>query len=190
MVTLEAINSKIARLQRQAAVAEKHVSIGLTKIHDLMQKHGLSVADIESFVGKRRGRKPSKAAANGAAKSARVQAQPVAAKYADPKSGATWSGRGRAPAWIKGVKDRSRFLISGREEQKANGTKAASAKTASVKRPAAKKASPQRSPAPATRTPARKAVASAKKGAVSRKVAVKNIATVAENATTSVAASE
>lgn len=190
MVTLEVINSKIAKLQRQAAIAEKYVSIGLTKIRDLMQKHGLSVADIESFVGKKRGRKPSNVAANGAAKSARAKAQPVAAKYADPKSGATWSGRGRAPAWIKDVKDRSRFLINGSEGQKTNGTKAASAKKASVKRAAAKKASLQRSSAPATRTPARKTVASAKKGRASRKVAVKKTAAVADNVATSVAASE
>ncbi|WP_322048072.1 H-NS family nucleoid-associated regulatory protein, partial [Paraburkholderia sp. J67] len=33
------------------------------------------------------------------------------AKYQDPKSGATWSGRGRAPDWIKGAKNRDRFLI-------------------------------------------------------------------------------
>ena len=33
------------------------------------------------------------------------------AKYQDPKSGATWSGRGRAPAWIKDAKNRNRFLI-------------------------------------------------------------------------------
>lgn len=37
-------------------------------------------------------------------------APPVAAKYQDPKTGQTWSGRGRAPGWIKG-KNRERFLI-------------------------------------------------------------------------------
>jgi len=31
-------------------------------------------------------------------------------KYRDPKTGATWSGRGREPGWIKG-KRRERFLI-------------------------------------------------------------------------------
>jgi DNA-binding protein H-NS len=33
------------------------------------------------------------------------------AKYFDPRTGASWSGRGRPPEWIKG-KDRSRFLIA------------------------------------------------------------------------------
>jgi DNA-binding protein H-NS len=36
---------------------------------------------------------------------------PQPARYRDPKSGATWSGRGRAPAWLAGAKDRSNFLI-------------------------------------------------------------------------------
>ncbi|OHU98937.1 DNA-binding protein [Ralstonia solanacearum] len=34
----------------------------------------------------------------------------VAPKYRDPKTGATWTGRGRAPAWIAG-KNVDRFLI-------------------------------------------------------------------------------
>ena len=34
----------------------------------------------------------------------------VAPKYQDPKSGAKWTGRGRAPAWIAG-KNYERFLI-------------------------------------------------------------------------------
>jgi DNA-binding protein H-NS len=36
--------------------------------------------------------------------------KPVAAKYRDPESGATWSGRGRAPHWIAD-KNRDDFLI-------------------------------------------------------------------------------
>ncbi|KAB1589993.1 H-NS histone family protein [Burkholderia cepacia] len=39
-------------------------------------------------------------------------AAPVAAKYQNPKTGETWSGRGRAPAWIKDVKNREKFLIA------------------------------------------------------------------------------
>ncbi|MEX3986017.1 H-NS family nucleoid-associated regulatory protein [Paraburkholderia sp. EG287A] len=46
------------------------------------------------------------------AKSAGTARGPVEAKYADPVSGATWSGRGRAPAWIAG-KDRTKLLIAG-----------------------------------------------------------------------------
>ncbi len=31
-------------------------------------------------------------------------------KYQDPKTGATWTGRGRAPAWLG--KNRDKFLIA------------------------------------------------------------------------------
>ncbi|WP_235028253.1 H-NS histone family protein [Caballeronia choica] len=34
-------------------------------------------------------------------------------KYRDPVTGATWSGRGRAPRWIIG-KDRGEFLVTAR----------------------------------------------------------------------------
>lgn len=34
----------------------------------------------------------------------------VMPKYRDPDSGVTWTGRGKAPAWIAG-KDRNAFLI-------------------------------------------------------------------------------
>ena len=116
MVTLDTIQSKIAKLQKQAeSIVQKQTSVGLAKIRDLMAKHGLSVADIESFVGKRRGRKPG-----ASAKTATKRA--VAAKYADPKTGATWTGRGRAPLWIRDVKDRSKFLIDG--SSAANGAAA------------------------------------------------------------------
>ncbi|WP_429471012.1 H-NS family nucleoid-associated regulatory protein [Paraburkholderia sp. WSM4175] len=35
---------------------------------------------------------------------------PQSTKYPDPKTGATWRGRGRAPAWLADVRDRSVFL--------------------------------------------------------------------------------
>ncbi|MEX3635981.1 H-NS histone family protein [Paraburkholderia sp. BR14320] len=42
-----------------------------------------------------------------------VQRGGVPPKYRDRASGATWSGRGRAPAWIAGAQDRTKFLING-----------------------------------------------------------------------------
>ncbi|MFM0120274.1 H-NS family nucleoid-associated regulatory protein [Paraburkholderia sp. RL18-101-BIB-B] len=36
---------------------------------------------------------------------------PQSALYRDSASGATWSGRGRAPTWLAGDKDRSRYFI-------------------------------------------------------------------------------
>jgi DNA-binding protein H-NS len=62
---------------------------------------------------------------------------PQPAMYQDPKSGATWSGRGRAPAWIANVKDRSKFLIGGVAE----ATVVANASVVSKAKAAVRKAS-------------------------------------------------
>ncbi|WP_321908192.1 MULTISPECIES: H-NS histone family protein [unclassified Paraburkholderia] len=139
MVTLDAIQSKIAKLQKQAeSIVEKQTSLGLTKIRDLMARHGLSVADIEQFIGKRRGRKPGKGAK--AVKAAGPK-RTVAAKYADPKTGATWTGRGRAPVWIRDVKDRSKFLINGSAAKPAaKVARKPRANAAAVKKTVAKRA--------------------------------------------------
>ncbi|AJY06914.1 H-NS histone family protein [Burkholderia sp. SIMBA_043] len=39
----------------------------------------------------------------------------LAAKYRNPETGATWSGKGRSPAWIVG--DKSNFLINRVDER-------------------------------------------------------------------------
>ncbi|WP_368623425.1 H-NS family nucleoid-associated regulatory protein [Paraburkholderia sp. BR13444] len=108
MATLENLQAKISKLRTQAeAIAKKETSAVIAKIRDLMEKHGLTTADIGSRIGgaKKRGPKPE------AKPAARSSAS--AAKYRDPKSGATWTGHGRAPAWIANAKDRSKFLTEG-----------------------------------------------------------------------------
>ena len=107
MPTLEAIQAKIQRLQEQAeAMKAKQASVVLGRIAELMSKNGISVEDIEAYVGNNK---------DGAirGKPATTQTSSVAAKYQDPKSGATWSGRGRAPSWIANAKNRDRFLVDG-----------------------------------------------------------------------------
>ena len=106
MATLEQIQARIAKLQAQAeAVAAKQNSGVIEKIRVLMDKHGISIAEIDAHIGGRRGRKSASKSVGGTGV--------VAAKYVDPKTGATWSGRGRAPAWIAGAKDRTKFLVEG-----------------------------------------------------------------------------
>lgn len=106
MATLESIQAKIAKLQAQAeAIVVNKSTVVLDKIRDLMEKHGIAVTDIEAHVGKRRGRK--------AGTTAVVRQSTSAVRYVDPKTGATWSGRGRAPSWIANAKDRSKFLAAG-----------------------------------------------------------------------------
>ncbi|MEX3968160.1 H-NS histone family protein [Paraburkholderia sp. EG286B] len=214
MVTLDAINSKIAKLQKQAAtIAEKQSSVGLTKIRDLMQKHGLTVADIEGFVAKRRGRKPGTTLAKAAANAPGAVVHHVAPKYADPKTGATWSGRGLAPLWIRDVKDRSKFLIEAGATAKTAGAKAAPARKAAAKKATAKKATAKKATAkkagakrvvakkavktavatkkagraaaaPAKSVRGRKAAAPAKKASAPRKVAARKAPAAVEAAAT------
>ena len=107
MPTLEAIETKIRRLQEQAeALKAKKASATLDRIVELMNDSGVTVADIEAHLGgKRRGVKLGKKTTTAAAV--------VAAKYMDPKTVATWSGRGRAPSWIANAKSRDRFLVDG-----------------------------------------------------------------------------
>ncbi|NOV24717.1 H-NS histone family protein [Cupriavidus necator] len=71
----------------------------IDKIRDLMTEYGLTAEDI--LPRRKRGRP--------AGSSPRKAAAALPPKYMDPKTGKTWSGRGRAPAWLG--KRPERFLI-------------------------------------------------------------------------------
>ncbi|UIF91386.1 H-NS histone family protein [Cupriavidus sp. UYPR2.512] len=71
----------------------------IDKIRDLMTEYGLTADDI--LPRRKRGRP--------AGSSAKKPASALPPKYMDPKTGKTWSGRGRAPAWLG--KRPERFLI-------------------------------------------------------------------------------
>ncbi|WP_109481076.1 H-NS family nucleoid-associated regulatory protein [Paraburkholderia sp. C35] len=106
MATLEALQAKIKKLQAQAeAIASEKSTAALESIRALMTKHNLTTADIDAHGGRKKRGRPS-------LKSAGVQTKGVA-RYLDPKTGATWTGHGRAPAWIATVKDRSKYLVAG-----------------------------------------------------------------------------
>lgn len=90
----EALEKAIADA-RQAEIAG-----AVQKVRELVAQHGLTVQDV--FPGR-----GSRVASKGAGKSTGK----VAAKYRDPATGQTWTGRGKAPKWIDG-QDRSRFLIA------------------------------------------------------------------------------
>ncbi|SAK42975.1 histone family protein nucleoid-structuring protein H-NS [Caballeronia fortuita] len=106
MPTLKSIQAKIAKLQAEAdAIVKKQSTKVISEIHALMDEHGITLEDLGSHSGKR-GRTVSAAGASAKASSS-------TAKFMDPKSGATWSGHGRAPGWIAGAKNRDKFLIDG-----------------------------------------------------------------------------
>ncbi|RDK02410.1 H-NS family nucleoid-associated regulatory protein [Paraburkholderia lacunae] len=98
MSTYKALREQIERLTQKAEAARAvELQAVIAEIRARVSEYGLTEKDI---FPPRRGR-PAKTA------------KPVAApKYRDPKTGQTWSGRGRTPAWLKS-KDRGRFLIKG-----------------------------------------------------------------------------
>lgn len=101
MATYKQLLAQKEALEAQLAEARStEVAAVVEKIRSLMSEFGLTVEDIQS---KRRRGRPSGSGTANAAK------EPLPPKYLDPKTGATWSGRGRAPAWLG--KNRNKFLI-------------------------------------------------------------------------------
>ncbi len=95
----EALEAKLAE------VRAGEIAGVIEKIQALMAEYELTVDDIAS---KRRRGRPAGA---GQVKTGAKEKQALPPKYKNPKTGATWSGRGRAPAWLG--KNREKFLIAG-----------------------------------------------------------------------------
>ena len=93
LIQREALEQAIASA-RQQELAE-----AIRKSRELVSEFGLTVQDIFP-------------AGRGASKSSgKSSGGKVSAKYRDPATGQTWTGRGKAPKWIDG-KDRAQFLIA------------------------------------------------------------------------------
>jgi DNA-binding protein H-NS len=90
------LKAQISKLQAQAdRVRQDEVQAVVAKIRQQIVEYGLTAQDLGLTLIKR-GRPPRR--------------EPLPPMYQDPKSGATWSGRGKPPNWIAG-KNRERFLI-------------------------------------------------------------------------------
>jgi DNA-binding protein H-NS len=139
MPTLEQIQAKLKKLQAQADVLiARKAQVAVDQIRDLMLKHGLTSADIEAKAKARRAARGLNGHAVGG-KAKAVSAGKTAPKYRDHKTGATWTGHGRAPAWIAAVKDRTQFLVEGASELKSTA-KTAVSRVKSVTKAASKSA--------------------------------------------------
>jgi DNA-binding protein H-NS len=102
-LTLATVEKRIAALQKTAEkLRTKDKGPAIKAILAMMAKHDISVSDLR-VEGKV------------VAKMKRSIRKPVAAKYEDPKSGKTWTGRGRTPRWLSGAEaagtSRDQFLI-------------------------------------------------------------------------------
>ena len=147
-LTVPGIRKQIAALEAKAArLAEEETKASVGKVRALMNQLGVTLEHLSSAVS----RKASavKKAIVGKKPTTTKRTSKGAAKYANPKTGKTWSGFGRAPGWIAGAKNRDAFLVD------KSGVKSPEA---AVKAPVAKKKS-------AAKKASKKAVAAAKKAA-------------------------
>ena len=162
MKTYQAVRAEIAKLEKQAEdLRRQELKNVIAQVRQAIADYGLSAADLGLGGARTRalaGRK--RAAPAGRRASAGV------AKYRDPKTGQTWTGHGRPPAWIAAAKDRDAFLI-GDAAAPAKAVKKAKARPVKAAK-ATKPAKPAAKPSAKTRAAARakKARAAAKSGSV------------------------
>lgn len=95
MASYQEILSQIEDLKQKAQDARKQEMAGAVgEIKRLMGEYGITIEDLGGKAGKSKSR--------GAA----------AAKYRDPASGKTWSGRGRRPGWVVDLEKQGKSLDS------------------------------------------------------------------------------
>lgn len=178
MATLEQLEVRIQKLQQQAEELRRKKSVKVVaSIQQLMQEYGLTLADLSGVQtassGRRRGR-PAGSKNVVVGDLGQKRAKRVASRqYANPETGATWSGFGRAPEWIASAPDRSVFLVGVTSAAKSAKSSApvpkrgAPAKKAVTKKVVAKKAA-------AKKTVAKKAATKKAGAKVGRKAAAKS----------------
>jgi DNA-binding protein H-NS len=97
MPTYKQLTAQLEKLQAEVVAArEKEVADAIVEIKQKIAEYGLTAEEL----GFR----------NVRVKGAAAKRPPLPPKYRNPKTGETWSGRGRAPAWLTG-RNKERFLI-------------------------------------------------------------------------------
>jgi DNA-binding protein H-NS len=108
MATYQELIAQKAALDKQTADLEKQIADTLkaersgviNQIKAMMAEHDISVGDLGGKVGR-----PPKVAGAPTAPTRKV-----AAKYRDPSTGETWSGRGLKPKWLAAALESGRTL--------------------------------------------------------------------------------
>ena len=101
----EKIEKEIQKLKEEArALQEQHRGPALETIIKAMLEYDISADEVATAYR----------SATRASRQSRTK-QPVPAKYRDPSTGQTWSGRGRTPRWLTAAEAQGRhrdtFLI-------------------------------------------------------------------------------
>ncbi|WP_353172060.1 H-NS histone family protein [Paracandidimonas soli] len=110
------IEREIARLKKQAeALQQKQRNPVIAQIIRTMKEYSITPAEISAAYSKKTS---PRASTGGAGKAAPRKAakRVIPAKYRNPETGDTWTGRGKAPRWISEAeaqgKKREQFLIA------------------------------------------------------------------------------
>ncbi|KAG8154764.1 H-NS histone family protein [Burkholderia catarinensis] len=98
MATYRQLTAQLERLQQKIdKEREKAIADAIADIRAKIDEYDITPEEL--------GFRPAGSAVAAAVKPKRT----LPAKYLNPKTGETWSGRGRAPTWLG--KNRARFLI-------------------------------------------------------------------------------
>jgi DNA-binding protein H-NS len=97
MATYKDLVAQRDALEAQIESARKaELSGAVSKVQELVAEFGLTAQDVFGGKSARAGKKST--------------GSKVAAKYRDPSTGVTWTGRGKPPRWIAD-QDRGKFAI-------------------------------------------------------------------------------
>jgi DNA-binding protein H-NS len=95
MASYKQLTAQLEKLHKEVAAArEKEVAQAIADIKQKVAEYDLTAEELGFTSQHKPARKPTASVA----------------KYRNPKTGETWSGRGRSPGWLAG-KNRERFLI-------------------------------------------------------------------------------
>ena len=139
-LTVTEIKKQIAVLEAKATcLAEEETKEFVSKVRALMNHLGVTLEHLSLTVSQKAS--AVKTAIVGKKVGAAKRASKGAAKYQDPKTGATWSGFGRAPGWIASAKNRYLFMV---DKSEIKALKANAKAPAAKKKSDAKTASPEK----------------------------------------------
>ena len=106
MTTLKKLSAaqlnKIIDETQAELTRRKNIDAATVEIRSILKKHKIDFQDIDLNIITKTGGKSSTKKSAKVIKS-RDQRSAVKAKYKDPNSAATWTGRGRTPAWVQGI---------------------------------------------------------------------------------------
>jgi DNA-binding protein H-NS len=111
MATYRELQEQAQKLMEQAEQQrQQELTQALESISKTVSELGISLEELFDYL-KTAGFKP----ARGGRKAKSAKPSKVAAKYQNPSTGETWSGRGRAPGWLREAeekgKSREKFLV-------------------------------------------------------------------------------